>query len=79
VGPQDLTFILEFDLQARKIINKLQVVNDVAERGVALLKEYNEIITKDEDQKQFLLLAVQHHRKLYPNVNKGTLANMTNV
>ncbi|GBP07506.1 RNA-directed DNA polymerase from mobile element jockey [Eumeta japonica] len=33
----------------------LKVTNDVAERGIALIEEYNCCITKDEDQLQYLL------------------------
>ena len=39
----------------------MRVVNDVAERGVALTQEYNQILTKDEEQKQILLLGVEDH------------------
>jgi len=37
------------------IINKLHVINDHAERGVALVQELNQRITHDEDQFQFLI------------------------
>ena len=37
-------------LDAEQIVRKLRVVNDTAERGVALIQEYNAILTKDEDQ-----------------------------
>lgn len=42
-------------IQGQQIIRSLKVVNDTAERGVKLMEEFNEKITKDEDQKQFLL------------------------
>jgi len=35
-----------------------RVVNDVAERGIKLISDFNEKITKHEDQKQFLLQTV---------------------
>ena len=31
-------------------VKTLQVVNDIAERGVALIKQFNKTLTKDEDQ-----------------------------
>jgi len=43
------------NIQGQQIIRSLKVVNDTAERGVKLMEEFNEKITKDEDQKQFLL------------------------
>lgn len=36
-------------------MSDLKVVNDPAERSIKLMKEFNYKITKDEDQKQFLL------------------------
>lgn len=36
------------------IIQKLKVVNDCAERGIKLVEDYHEKITKDEQQRQYL-------------------------
>ena len=55
---------------AMKTVEHLRVVNDNAERGVALIEEYNSIITKNEDQKQYLLQVVQEHRRLFPTCKK---------
>lgn len=54
-------------------LNTLKVTNDVAERGVALIEEYNNYLTKDEKQLQYLLQVVREHRQRYPNYNKTTL------
>jgi len=35
----------------------MKVTNYIAERGVALMYEFNKIVTNDEEQKQYLLLA----------------------
>jgi len=51
----------------------LKVVNDTAERGVALIQEYNKTLTKDERDLQFLLQVVADHRQLYPVANKTDL------
>ncbi|XP_044579240.1 uncharacterized protein LOC123261589 [Cotesia glomerata] len=37
----------------KEFFAQLKVVNDVAERGVALVSEYNQCLTKDEEQFQF--------------------------
>jgi len=42
-------------LMARKLVQGIQVTNDTAERGVALIQEYNRLVTHDEDQLQFLM------------------------
>jgi len=59
----------------RAVLKHLQVVNDSAERGVALIEEYNSILTRKENQKQFLLQVVQEHRRRFPNFNKETLSS----
>lgn len=59
--------------QARATIKHLNVVNDYAERGVALMQEYNALITKNEEQKQYLLQVVEQHRRSYPDCRKTTL------
>mgnify|MGYP003492342303 FL=1 len=51
----------------------IRVVNDIAERGVALMDEYNKLHTNNEDQKQFLLLIVKEFHQRYPDRNKQTL------
>ena len=58
---------------AKSVATSLRVVNDIAERGVALMEEYNKLYTNDEEQKQFLLLVVKEYRQRYPNRNKLTL------
>lgn len=59
-GIQDKTEYYSDSL--REKVNALKVVNDTAERGIALIKKFNESV-KDEQQKQFLLKVVEHHRK----------------
>jgi len=58
---------------AKKFFEKLSVVNDSAERGVKLISEYNTILTKDEDQKQFILKIVKDYREQFPKVTKNVL------
>lgn len=55
------------------ITHNLKVVNDSAERGVALIEEYNSLLTNDEEQKQYLLQVVQDHRSRFPDAKKRTL------
>ena len=40
-------------LRASSIVQELKVVDDHAERGVALIQEYCELMTNDEQQQQF--------------------------
>ena len=51
----------------------LKVVNDLAERGVQFMANYSDIITKDVDQKQYLLQSVEDHRRRFTDCKKKTL------
>ena len=59
---------------AKNIVRKLKVVNDIAERAVHLIEDYNNILTKNEDQKQFCLQVLTDYRKQYPDAKKTTLS-----
>jgi len=50
---------------AHEVLSKVAAVNDFAERGVALVQDYNQILTKDAEQRQFLLQLVEFHRRHY--------------
>jgi len=54
-------------MEADAVVRELQVVNDTFERGVALMQEYNALLTKDEEQMQFILQVVKENRKLFPD------------
>jgi len=60
---------------AFKIVTSLRVTNDNAERGVALIQEYNKVHTTDENMKQYLLQVVQDNRKKFPSCSKSTMSN----
>lgn len=60
---------------AVQLVRKVKVVNDTAERGVALMQNFNNILTKNEDQKQFLLQVVEQHQQMFPNSLKTTLTD----
>ncbi len=60
-------------IKAQKIIHNLKVVNDAAERGVALIQSFNAVLTNQEEQKQFLLQIVEKHRQDFPNSKKSTV------
>ncbi|KAG7170900.1 hypothetical protein Hamer_G012470, partial [Homarus americanus] len=51
----------------------MKVVNDSAERAIALIERYNESITQNEDQKQYLLQVVAAHRKKLPTASKAAM------
>jgi hypothetical protein len=60
-------------LEAEAVVRELRVVNDTAERGVALMHDYNELLTKNEEQMQFALQVVKEHRNRFPDSKKSTV------
>lgn len=58
-------------------VRSLKVVNDAAERGVALIQAFNGVLTNQEEQKQFLLQVVEKHRRDFPNTNKSNFTTLT--
>ncbi|XP_073979047.1 uncharacterized protein [Rhodnius prolixus] len=58
----------------RSHVNALKVVNDAVERGIVLIKKFNESV-RDEQQKQFLLRAVEYHREVVTNRTKEEITS----
>ncbi|KYN10007.1 hypothetical protein ALC57_17866, partial [Trachymyrmex cornetzi] len=54
-------------------VKKLKVVNDTAERAVKLIQDYNACLTKNEEQKQFILQVVSDYKRCFPDAKKETL------
>ena len=48
----------------------VKVVNNLAERGVALVQEFNSSLTRNEEQKQYLLQLVEHHKGQFAEPTK---------
>ena len=62
----------------RSSINALKVVNDTGERGIALIKKFNDSV-RDEHQRQFLLMIVEHHRKVITKWTKAEVVSSKSV
>ena len=50
---------------ATRLVHNQACINDVAERGVALIQMFN-ATTKNEEQKQYMLQVVERHRRDFP-------------
>lgn len=55
-------------------VNGLKVLNDAAERAMALITNYHNVVTKDESQRQYLLQSMEFHQNVYPKATKTCLA-----
>ena len=60
-------------LEMRDYIRTVKVTNDVAERGVKLIKDYATILTTDDDMRKLLLHGVERNRKMFPSFKKSVL------
>ncbi|KAK0061606.1 hypothetical protein Bpfe_008988 [Biomphalaria pfeifferi] len=69
---------LEAYQHAKVVAHSLKVVNDSADRGIALATNFNKSLTKKEDEKQHLYQVVESHRKQYPDAKKTTLNQWMN-
>jgi len=60
---------------AQSMVCSLTVINDAAERSVALMSQFNQSITgtKNEAEMQTLLHVVADHRRRLPDTHKSTL------
>ena len=56
-------------------VQSLQIVNDFADRGVALMQSFNLALTKSEDQRQFILQVVGKHCCEFPTASKCTVTS----
>lgn len=63
-------------IKALLVLKNILVINDVAERGVKLIEDCNNKITKEESQKQYLLQVVSDYCKKYPDHRKETLTQV---
>ena len=54
-------------------VRAMRVVNDCAERGVAMMQSFNGVLTKNEDQTQYILQVVEEHRRKFPDARKVKL------
>lgn len=60
---------------ASEYFKNLFVVNDAAERGVKFMKDYNRLLTRDEEENQVILQVVDSYRKKFPSHTKSALNN----
>lgn len=61
--------------KAKERVNNIPVVNDHAERGIALIQEFNGRYTKKDEQHQFLLGVVADHHKRFSVASKASLTS----
>ena len=63
----------------KAIVKSVKVINDTAERSVALMSTFNESITKTESEMQKLIQVVEDNRKRIPDCCKSILMTYATV
>ena len=63
--------------ESKDVIKSLKVVNDAAERSIALMSSFNSSLIKNEEEMQLLIQVVQDHRKSVPDSSRNTMKNYT--
>ena len=74
--PQTWSDIPSFQ-QAATLVKSLKVVNDAAERTIALMSTFNQSITRRESEMQKLIQVIEDNRQRIPNTSKSTLETYT--
>jgi hypothetical protein len=75
MDPKDWRGKPEFEIHLNlKSVRSLKVLNDGAERGIALVSELNsKPLTRNEDEFQKIIQIIEHNRRRYPGVSKSIL------
>ena len=66
-------------LEMESFVKNLKVTNDTAERGVKLVSDYANSLTKNSVEREDLLQVVEQHRRLMPGCSKATLSKGLNT
>ena len=61
-----------FKLDWKLLYKKLKVVNDTAKRGVKLMEDYNKILSRSEEEKQYILQIVSEKIPRQYEINIGS-------
>ena len=65
--------------EVRDFVRHLKVVNDCAERGVATISSYCNILTKDSDMRKWLINTVETHKKNIQTSRKRLLITQETI
>ena len=71
VDPAEWSSLDDYKISSN-FVKSMSVVNDTAERGVALIQNFSNHLTKNEEQLQYILQVVEKHRQTFPNANIST-------
>ena len=58
----------------KDFVHHLKVTNEAAERGIKMISEYANCLTKSESERQAILQVVQCHRRYHPGQKKSNFS-----
>ena len=61
-----------------KFARSVKLTNDIAERGVKLISDYSDKLTKDSEERKKLVMVVQNHCQAFPDFWKKDLVKNNN-
>jgi ferritin len=70
--PQQWDKMALYTKMREKVVG-LKVINDCAERAIALMSQFNNCLAKDEGRKRNILQVVEHNRKRVKSCSKDSL------
>lgn len=59
--------------RAQKMLKTLQVVNDHSERALNMMQRFNRLVTRDEEEEQYILQIISEHQKESKGISKSAL------
>lgn len=73
--PPEYWGVLENYRSLKSFINRLEVVNDSAERGIKIISDYKDVC-RNNDQLEYVIQTVEHHRQRVSSLDKNSLPNV---
>ena len=62
--------------EMKDFIKYLKTTNDSAERGVKMISDFANCLTKDDSQRADIIQVVQKHRNFHPDIKKSNFVNI---
>ena len=60
----------------KEFVKHLKVTNECAERGIKLVSDYAQSLTKSDEEREDMLQVVQAHRQFHPGQSKSSFLSI---
>ena len=62
--------------EMKEFVKHLKVTNECAERGIKLVSDYAQSLTKSDEEREDMLQVVQAHRQFHPGQSKSSFLSI---